>query len=277
MADAKGAKILLVEDLPLHRRIIPLRLGRWGMGLAVVDDAESAEAYLRDQLPDLVLLDVMLPGKDGFTLCKELKADPRTRDLAIVMLTELGGDAFYLSMKAMADDYFPKGAQDIMLRTRVHLHLQLQELRQKGSAHQAPAPGNILLATDSKALRAQLPLEAHLDGHFMRTVETLEEVRRTCTGDDALLVVDCALGVDKVTETLVHLRGQAATEGIALVLLCQVTELSVLPGLLSLVDDAIWMPMKPSLARHRMHLAIELGQRRLAALAAEVQGPDFPY
>ena len=277
MDDAKGARILLVEDLPLHRRIIPLRLGQWGMGLAVVDDAEAAQAYLQDQLPDLVLLDVMLPGKDGFTLCKELKADPRTRELSIMMLTELQGDAFYLSMKAMADDYFPKGAQDVMLRTRVHLHLQLQELRRKGPAQQAPAGGNILLATESKALRAQLPLEAHLDGHFMRTVKSLEAVRRECNGDDALLVVDCALGVDKVTETLVQLRSQPATEGIALLLLCQVTELSVIPGLLSLVDDAIWMPMKPLLARHRMHLAIELGQRRKVALAEEAQGPDFPY
>ena len=277
MADAKGARILLVEDLPLHRRIIPLRLGLWGMDLAVVDDAEAAEAYLEERQPDLLLLDVMLPGKDGFTLCKELKADPRTRDMAILMLTELEGDAFYLSMKAMADDYFPKRAQDIMLRTRVHLHLQLQELRQKGTPHQAPAAGNILLATDSKALRAQLPLEAHLDGHFMRTVESLEEARRECNGDDALLVVDCALGVDKVAETLVQLRSQEATEGIAVLLLCLATELSVIPGLLSLVDDAIWMPMKPLLARHRMHLGMELGQRRRAALAAQGQGPEFPY
>lgn len=273
----KGARILLVEDLPLHRRIIPLRLGRWGMGIAVVDDAECAERYLAERVPDLILLDVMLPGKDGFTLCRELKAAPATRDVAVMMFTELQGDAFDRSLEAQADDYFPKGAQDIVLRTRVHLHLQLQELRPPGSPHGPLAPGNILMATDSRSLRAQLPLEAHLDGHFMRTVQSLEEVRRECNGDDALLVVDGALGIDAVAETIVELQNRPATEGIACLLLCQGTELSVIPGLLALVDDALWMPMKPVLARQRLRLSLELGQRRKAALALAGQGPDFPY
>ena len=273
----REARILLVEDLPLHRRIIPLRLGRWGMGIAVVDDAESAEQYLKGRVPDLMLLDVMLPGKDGFTLCRELKADPATKDMAIMMFTELQGDAFNLSLEAQADDYFPKGAQDIVLRTRVHLHLQLQELRQPGSPHQPLAPGNILLATDARSLRTHLPLEAHLDGHFMRTVGSLEEVRREANSEDALLVVDAALGIDAVAETIVQLRSQPATEGIGFLLLCQVTELSVIQGLLSLVDDALWMPMKPVLARQRMHLGVELGQRRKEALAQAKPGPEFPY
>ena len=277
MSGMDGPKILLVEDLPLHRRIIPLRLGPWGMDIHVVNDAESAEVYLRDHRPALILMDAMLPGKDGFALCRELKSDPRTRDIAIVMLTELEGDAFALSSQALADDYFPKWAQDIVLRTRVHLHLQLQELRAKVSLPSLPASGNILLATDSRSLRTQLPLEAHLDGNFLHVVERLEDIPGACHGEDALLVVDASLGVDKVSELVVQLRGQAETEGIAFLLLCLKTELSVIPGLLSLVDDALWMPMKPTLARQRMHLLMELGQRRKALQAAAAPGPEFPY
>lgn len=276
MAEAVGPRILLVEDLPQQRRLIPYRLGPWGVGMATVPDARGAQDYLRDQTPDLVLLDVVLPGMDGFSLCRDLKSDPRTCGTAIMMLTELKDNVLHQSQEAGADDYFPKGAQDLLLRTRVHLHLQLQELRRSG-APVGPGPGNIILATESKALRAQLPLEAHMDGHFMRTVETLEEVRNSCGEEDSLLVVDGALGINEVAETLVWLRSQPATEGIAFLLLCQATEISVIPGLLALVDDAAWMPMKPTLARHRMHLAMELGQRRKAALLAVAPGPDFPF
>lgn len=269
MAGADGPEILLVEDLPLHRRIIPLRLGRWGKDIAVVDDAEAAEAYLKDHHPSLILLDVMLPGKDGFTLCRELKSDPRTRDISVMMLTELQDNAFELSVKALADDYFPKRAQDIVLRTRVHLHLQLQELRRKDApGPETPAPGVALLATDSRALRSQLPLEAHLEGHFMKAVERLEDVPRLCQPEDHLLVVDSSLGVERINDVLVELRSRTDTEGISILLLCEKTELSVIPGLLELVDDALWKPMKPSLARQRMGLLMELGRRRKAALLA---------
>jgi DNA-binding response OmpR family regulator len=287
MAGAGGPEILLVEDLPLHRRIIPLRLGPWGVDIAVVDDAEAAEVYLKDHHPSLILLDVILPGKDGFTLCRELKGDPRTRDIAIMMLTELQDNAFELSVKAMADDYFPKRAQDIVLRTRVHLHLQLQGLRQAGAnlAEEA-APGIALLATESRAMRAQLPLEAHLEGHFMQVVERLEDLVQLCRADDHLLVVDTSLGVERISEQLVQLRSNPATEGMAILLLCEKTELSVIPGLLALVDDVLWKPMKPSLARQRMHLLMELGRRRMAVLRsdpvrmAELQpgsGSEFPF
>lgn len=276
MAATDGPRILLVEDLPLHRRIIPLRLGRWGLDLAVKDDAQEAEVYLQDHHPDLILLDVMLPGKDGFTFCKELKQDPRTRDIAVMMFTELRDNAFELSAEALADDYFPKHAQDIVLRTRVHLHLQLQELRSQAGGLKT-TPGTVLLATDSKALRTQLPLEAHLGGHFMRTVERLEDVKAQCGSDDALLVVDTALGVDRISELLVHLRDQPVTEGIAVLLLCQKSELSVIPGLLDLVDDAIWMPMKPALARQRLNLLMDLGQRRKAQMPTTLYDSEAAF
>ena len=277
MGVTDGPKVLLVEDLPLHRKIIPLRLGPWGLDIAVVNDAEAAEFYLADHHPSLILLDVMLPGKDGFTFCRELKADPRTRDISVMMLTQLLDNAFELSVKAMADDYFPKGAQDIVLRARVHLHLQLQELRSSLKTGSEATPGNILLATDSRTLQTHLPLETHLDGHFMRIVEHLEDIPRLAQADDHLLVVDCSLGVDKISRVLVELRSQPATEGIAVLLLCEKTELSVIPGLLALVDDALWKPMKPSLARQRIHLLMQLGRLRKAALAAQVPGPEFPF
>lgn len=90
---AKGARrILVVDDEPSIRRLIQVQLERAGYEVVVaVDGIEALETFHRLR-PDLVVLDVMMPGPDGFRVLQILKDDPRTAAVPVVMLTARSGD-----------------------------------------------------------------------------------------------------------------------------------------------------------------------------------------
>jgi two-component system phosphate regulon response regulator PhoB len=92
MAARLGTSILVVEDEPAIQELLRLSLGDAGFDVHAVADAEGAHAEIRRALPDLVLLDWMLPGQSGLALARTLRADARTRELPIIMLTARGDE-----------------------------------------------------------------------------------------------------------------------------------------------------------------------------------------
>jgi len=82
-----SARILIVDDNPINLKLACDVLDSYGYSIMRASDAEQAIALLEGETPDLVLMDIALPGMDGLTLTRKLKADPRFRDLPIVALT----------------------------------------------------------------------------------------------------------------------------------------------------------------------------------------------
>ncbi|NMG28017.1 phosphate regulon transcriptional regulator PhoB [Aromatoleum evansii] len=104
-----AANILLVEDEPAIQELIAANLGRAGHHVVRAGDAETAQRIVRDALPDLVLLDWMLPGMSGIELARRLRADERTRAIPIIMLTARGEEQDKVAGLEMgADDYITK-------------------------------------------------------------------------------------------------------------------------------------------------------------------------
>lgn len=104
-----AATILLVEDEPAIQELIAVNLTRAGHHVVRVADAESAQKVVREALPDLILLDWMLPGVPGIELARRLRADERTRAIPIIMLTARGEEQDKISgLDAGADDYVTK-------------------------------------------------------------------------------------------------------------------------------------------------------------------------
>ena len=104
-----AANILLVEDEPAIQELIAANLGRAGHHVVRAGDAETAQRIVRDALPDLVLLDWMLPGMSGIELARRLRADERTRGIPIIMLTARGEEQDKVAGLEMgADDYITK-------------------------------------------------------------------------------------------------------------------------------------------------------------------------
>ncbi|HZY71181.1 MAG TPA: response regulator [Thermoplasmata archaeon] len=82
-----SAEILVVEDNPLNLKLVRVLLEGEGYLVTGARDAVEATARLREQVPELILMDLALPGLDGFTLTRQLRADPRTHNVPIVALT----------------------------------------------------------------------------------------------------------------------------------------------------------------------------------------------
>jgi len=110
----KDRRILVVDDDPHIVRLLREKLGTRGrIILEAGNGLEAVKAALRDP-PDLVVLDVMMPRKDGYKLCRELKADKSTRDIPVILLTAVGEavpSTTYTHAEGMsteAEDFIPK-------------------------------------------------------------------------------------------------------------------------------------------------------------------------
>lgn len=102
-------KILLVEDNEMNRDMLSRRLVRKGFEVVIAVDGNECMPVLRDSDPDLVLMDINLPGKDGYQLTREIKADPELNSLPVIALTAhaMSGDRDKC-IEAGADDYDTK-------------------------------------------------------------------------------------------------------------------------------------------------------------------------
>jgi two-component system phosphate regulon response regulator PhoB len=118
------SKVLVVEDESAIAELISINLRHAGYEVTVAADAEQAQAAVNGVLPDLVLLDWMLPGQSGLTLAKRWRSEQRTRDLPIVMLTARSQEGDKVSgLDAGADDYLTKpfSTQELLARIRALL------------------------------------------------------------------------------------------------------------------------------------------------------------
>ncbi|MHC5063281.1 MAG: response regulator [Planctomycetota bacterium] len=103
------ARIVVVEDEEDIRELLEYVLTREGFAVTSVADGRKGLAEVRKQLPDLVLLDLMLPGMDGLEVCSQLKQDEDTREVAVVMLTAKGEESdIVVGLRLGADDYITK-------------------------------------------------------------------------------------------------------------------------------------------------------------------------
>lgn len=113
-------RILIIEDEPDIVEILKYNLERHHYD---VDSAETGEAGLKkalDTIPDLILLDLMLPGMDGLEVCRKLREDDRTKNLKVIMLTAKGTEAdVVVGLTLGADDYVTKPFSTVELMARI--------------------------------------------------------------------------------------------------------------------------------------------------------------
>jgi len=112
--------ILVVEDEPAIRELLKINLVDAGYEVREAADAEAANALLKEALPDLVLLDWMLPGQSGLAFAKQLRADPRTKGLPVIMVTARTDEADRVAgLEAWVDDYVTKPFSPRELKARI--------------------------------------------------------------------------------------------------------------------------------------------------------------
>src|ERR1700712_5363890 len=122
--------ILIVEDESAIAELISINLRHAGFEVTIAADAEQAQAAIDGELPDLVILDWMLPGQSGVSLAKRWRSESRTRDLPVIMLTARADESDKITgLDAGADDYLTKpfSTNELMARIRAVLRRKAPE------------------------------------------------------------------------------------------------------------------------------------------------------
>jgi two-component system, OmpR family, phosphate regulon response regulator PhoB len=133
-----SATVLVVEDEPQIQELVAVNLEHIGHKVLRAASAEEAEAAIRNALPDVVVLDWMLPGESGMAFARRLRADERTRELPILMLTARAMEQDKISgLEAGADDYLTKPFSPKELAARIKAVLRRRAPQLSGDAVEA--------------------------------------------------------------------------------------------------------------------------------------------
>jgi DNA-binding response OmpR family regulator len=131
-------RLLVVDDRPEGRKLLTVRLLHEGYSVQQAEDGEQALALAAAAAPDLVLLDVLMPGMDGFEVCRRLRVLPAMRAVPIVMVTSLEGtEDCVRGLEAGADDFIIKPFKPAELRARVQSLLRVKALFDEGQQQRA--------------------------------------------------------------------------------------------------------------------------------------------
>ena len=171
--------IVVVEDEPAIAELIAINLRHAGHAVTIAATAEQARHEIDAVLPDLVVLDWMLPGQSGLALARQWRATARTRELPIIMLTARGEEADKVAgLDAGADDYLSKpfSTNELMARIRAVLRRKapeaLEEVVEVAGLRIDPSTRRVSRRTDQGELDLKLgPTEFRLLHFFMTHTE----------------------------------------------------------------------------------------------------------
>jgi len=199
-------RILVVDDIEANVRLLQAKLQAEYYHVLTASDGATALAIAAEERPDLLLLDVMMPGMDGFEVCRRLKDDAATRHIPIVLVTALDGRADRITgLEAGADEFLTKPIDDVMLFARVRsltrLKLVIDELRQReasgrrigviaGAASRLGGAGGRVLIVDDQERQAQRMFSELAIEHRPVLESDPEKAHLTARGPVDLIIVN---------------------------------------------------------------------------------------
>ncbi|WP_204104359.1 MULTISPECIES: response regulator [Spirulina sp. CCY15215] len=131
MNDLLTGLILIVDDVPTNLDVICQTLSDAGFDVAIATSGTRALQQIERERPDLILLDIMMPGMDGFETCQHLKANPLNADIPVIFMTALAdAESKVKALELGAVDYITKPFQEVEVLARVRTHLKLYRLTQ---------------------------------------------------------------------------------------------------------------------------------------------------
>ncbi len=256
------ARILVVDDVEPNVRLLEAKLTAEYFEVLAAFDGMTALDIAASEGPDIILLDVMMPGMDGLETCRRLKADPATRHIPVILVTALDGRRDRLSgLEAGADDFLSKPIDDIALFARVkslvRMKLVIDELRQReasgrrmgvieGAAARMSGSGGLIIAAEDHEGQAEL-IKDQLKGEHRIVVEShpdqaLLSVRRRAD----LLFVNAASTNFDALRLVAQVRSDEATRHLPIIAAVEASDRQRMVKALELgVNDVLVRPIDP--------------------------------
>lgn len=168
--------VLIVDDVPENLSVLHDALDESGYTVLVAINGESALARARQSLPDIILLDALMPGMDGFEVARRLKADFSTRHIPIIFMTGLTDTEHVVAaFNAGGADYVSKPVRTGEVIARISSHLQsARQMKQARSALDAFGQATLALRPETGRLTWQTPLARHLLAAYFSGENTAE-------------------------------------------------------------------------------------------------------
>jgi two-component system cell cycle response regulator len=202
------ARVLVVDDLPANVKVLEAKLTADYFTVVTAMNGMDALKAAATESPDIILLDVMMPGMDGFEVCRRLKADPATAHIPVVMVTALSDVSDRVTgLEAGADDFLTKPVNDITLFARIRslsrMKRAMDEWRMReetcdqfgvmssmGADSDAAAPvGSILIIEPDEFTGERLAAALEDQGHTVSCVENTEQAMGILGRDSFDLVI----------------------------------------------------------------------------------------
>ena len=257
------ARILVVDDIPANVKLLEARLrAEYFDVLTATNGADALETCENGKI-DLILLDVMMPGMDGFEVCRRLKADPSTAHVPVVMVTALDGiEDRVTGLQAGADDFLTKPVNDLQLMTRVKSLVRLksltdelrlraattrnigiEELLSRGGPEPDALP-KVLLVDDRRSSRNRM--QSMLEGHAKLDIaeDAQHGVFQAAEGAYDCIVVSSGLTEQDPLRLCSQLRSIDRTRFVPVVLLAEPGDEARITRAMELgVNDYIYRPV----------------------------------
>ena len=255
-----SGRVLIVDDIEANVKLLEAKLSSEYFDVLSASSGDAALQIADAEAPDVILLDVMMPRMDGFEVCRRLKANPRTADVPVVMVTALSDTADRLSsLEAGADEFLTKPVNDIALFARVRSLVRLKRMTDEWrlreeicgrfggnppAAAEAKGPARILIVEDNAFAAANLADALKPLAPFMVRVaacaEAMDKLDRielviaslSAPGDDALRLVG-------------HCRAQDPSRHLPILLIAESSDLPLLAKGLDLgANDYLVRPVE---------------------------------
>ncbi len=259
------ARVLVVDDIPANVKLLEAKLGAEYFDVVTAGSGPEALTLLNNDKPDIILLDVMMPGMDGFEVCRRIKGNPATSHLPVVMVTALDQVSDRVTgLEAGADDFLTKPVNDVALfarvRSLVRIKTMVDELRLRQATGESmglvdqdeneltkPIERGRVLVVEDREQSAQRIVET-LSGHEVEVVpQTTEAIVRVKSGDYDLVIASLALDKQDGLRFCATLRSLDATRQTPILTIVDEGDLKRLVRALDIgINDYLMRPVERS-------------------------------
>ena len=258
-----SARILIVDDMAASVKVLAAKLTSEYYDVITAHDGPTALDLVAEEMPDIVLLDVMMPGMDGFEACRRIKQNPRTAHIPVVMVTALSDMRDRVNgLQAGADDFLTKPLNDTMLFARVRSLVRMKRTFDQWSLHQQTSrdlgfnvepdmtdvhgrDARVVVVDSSEIQSGNIQKVLEGEGHAVNVLHSYgDAVGYIAENETDVVVVSMDFEGDEPLRLASRLRSQESTRQVPILLIGDAEdETNLIKGLELGVNDCVVRPV----------------------------------